>query len=207
MTEQALFVTGRLACPRLEAVLRQIDLPFGYEALDIGVKVAALMTGGILRNRLPRPLAADRVIVPGHCRADLGELARAFNTRFERGPDELNDLPAYLGKRGGLPDLSRHDLCIFAEIVDASALSLNALTDRARTLKAAGADVIDLGCLPDTPFPTLEEAVRRLRDEGFAVSVDSASTDELRRAAQAGADYLLSLTEHTLDTPALPGRC
>ena len=199
MSEQLLFVTGRLAKPRLEAVLSGMAPPFTYEILDIGVKVAALMTEPILLNRLSRPLQATRVILPGRCRADLARLSDAFGARFERGPDEVKDLPAFFGKRGGPPDLSGHDLRIFAEIVDASGLSVDALVARARALKAAGADVIDLGCLPDTPFPHLEDAVRRLRAEGLGVSVDSADADELRRGASAGADYLLSLTEHTLD--------
>jgi len=65
------------------------------------------------------------------------------------------DLPAFFGQHGGPPDLSRHDLRIFAEIVDASALSLDALSLRAAALAASGADVIDLGCLPDTRSPIL----------------------------------------------------
>ena len=199
MSERLLFVTGRLARPRLEAVLAAMAPSFVYEIFDIGVKVAALMTEPILMNRLPRPLPATRVVLPGRCRADLDRLAQAFGVAFERGPDEVKDLPAYFGKGGGPPDLSGHDLRIFAEIVDASALSLDALSARAGALRRAGADVIDLGCLPDTPFAHLEAAVRRLKGEGCAVSVDSADPEELRRGVAAGADYLLSLTEHTLD--------
>ena len=70
---------------------------------------------------------------------------------------------------------------------------------RAGAMRTAGADVIDLGCLPDTPFPHLEDAVRELKAQDFEVSVDSADVDELQRGAPAGADFLLSLTEHTLD--------
>src|SRR5262249_43135136 len=66
-------------------------------------------------------------------------------------------------------------------------------------MRAGGADVIDIGCLPDTPFPHLEDAVRELVAAGFVVSVDSADTGELRRGAKAGATFLLSLTEHSLD--------
>ena len=80
-----------------------------------------------------------------------------------RGPDEIADLPAFLGRAGEPPDLSRHDMRIFAEIVDAPMLSIEALVARARALAAAGADVIDLGCLPETPFPLLGEAVRELK--------------------------------------------
>src|SRR5690606_3230247 len=126
------------------------------------------------------------------------------------------DLPGYLGRAGQAPDLSHHDMRIFAEIVDAPMLSIEGLLARARKLVAAGADVIDLGCLPETPFPLLGEAVRELKRQGFSVSVDSASTDELLVGARAGADYLLSLNENTLPLvlghgatpvliPAMPG--
>ena len=95
----------------------------------------------------------------------------------------MKDLPAFLGKAGAPPDLSRHELRIFAEIVDASQIVVEAIVARAEALRAEGADVIDLGCLPDTPFPHLEETVRDLKGRGFAVSVDSADPDELRRGA------------------------
>lgn len=197
MAERLLFLTGRLARARLERIVAA--LPIEGRVLDLGVKVAALMTQAIIARRLPRPLQAERVIVPGRCRADLAMLSDLFGASFERGPDELADLPAWLGHAGGRPDLSRHDTRIFAEIVDASALPLAELTARAKKLGAAGADVIDLGCLPDSPFPLLEAAVAALQAEGMQVSVDSADPAELRRAAEAGADFLLSLTEHNLD--------
>ncbi|MGZ3319766.1 MAG: DUF6513 domain-containing protein [Xanthobacteraceae bacterium] len=200
MAERILFLTGHLARPRLEKVLARIeDADFEWSIFDVGVKVAALMTEAIISRRLPRPVQAERIVVPGRCRADLDRLSGEFGVRFERGPEELKDLPAYLGKRGRGLDLSRHDMRIFAEIVDASALSVDAILARATAMRAAGADVIDLGCLPDTPFPLLEDAVCELKAAGLPVSVDSAATDELRRAAKAGASFLLSLTEHTLD--------
>jgi dihydropteroate synthase-like protein len=200
MTDRLLFLTGRLARPRLERVLDcMAPTPFDWTVLDVGVKVAALMTEPILMGRLRRPLEADRVVLPGRCRADLNRLSDAFGVPFERGPEELKDLPAYFGKRGAPPDLSRYAIRIFAEIVDAPRLSIEALIKRADVLKAAGADVIDLGCLPDTPFPHLDEAVRALKEAGFLVSVDSYESEELRRGAAAGADFLLSLTEYTLD--------
>ena len=157
------------------------------------------MTEAIISRRVPRPVQADRIMVPGRCRADLDRLSADFGVRFERGPEELKDLPAYFGKRGRGLDLSRQDMRIFAEIVDASALTVDAIVARAIAMRAAGADVIDLGCLPDTAFPHLEDAVRELKAAGLTVSVDSAAAEELRRAAKAGAAFLLSLTEHTLD--------
>jgi dihydropteroate synthase-like protein len=198
MSDRTLFLTGHLARGRLEKVLRDAELSFAWSVFDVGVKVAALMTEPIIMRRLPCPVDAARIILPGRCRANLDHLSAQFGVPFVRGPDELKDLPAYFGKRGRGHDLSRHDMRIFAEIVDASALSVDAIVARAAAMRAAGADVIDLGCLPDTPFPHLQDAVRALRSSGHTVSVDSADTEELRRGAAAGAQYLLSLTETTL---------
>jgi dihydropteroate synthase-like protein len=199
MKERILFLTGRLAQSHLEKVLQGVaPTAFDWSVLSVGVKVAALMTEPILMRRLPRPINADRVVVPGRCRADLTRLAGAFGVPFQRGPDELKDLPTFLGRAGAALDLTRHALRIFAEIVDASQMGVEAILARAGALRAEGADVIDLGCLPDTPFPHLEDAVRELKARGLAVSVDSAEPDELRRGGLAGADYLLSLTERNL---------
>ncbi len=199
MSERLLFITGHLAFPRLERMVAS----FGEAARDwcihdIGVKVAALMTQEIIQRRLPRPVGADRVILPGRCRADLVTLSQDFGVAFERGPEEIADLPAYLGRGGTPPDLSRYDMRIFAEIVDASKMSVAEVLAKARELTSAGADVIDLGCLPDTPFDHLEETIAALKTDGLKVSVDSADVAELERAAKAGVDHLLSLDEQTL---------
>ena len=200
MPEHILFLTGRLAKPRVDQALAAMrPSEFTFTVRDIGVKVAALMTGEMIRRRLHAPLDADRVVVPGRCRGDLAALSEHFRTPFVRGPDDLKDLPHYFGKGRAERDLSRHDVRIFAEIVDAPSLDVGAIVARAQVHRAAGADVIDLGCLPDTPFPHLEDAVNALRSQGFTVSVDSADRDELLRGGRAGADYLLSLSEATLD--------
>jgi dihydropteroate synthase len=207
MAERLLLLTGHLAEPRLARLLAGLEPGrFDARALDVGVKVAALMTTPIVLRRLPRPLDVDRVIFPGRAALDPETLAQAFGVPFERGPDELADLERHLGSIGHRPDLSRHDTRIFAEIVDAPLLAPEALL--ARALHAEGADVIDLGCRPGTDFPGLEGAIRALKAEGLAVSVDTGDPGELRRGALAGADFLLSLTEHTLDlrdgTAAVP---
>jgi dihydropteroate synthase-like protein len=181
---------------------------FDWTIVDAGVKVAALMTGDIIRRRVTLPEGTTRVILPGRCRADLDALARHFGVPVERGPDEIVDLPAYFGRGAKPPDLSRHDIRIFAEIVDAPNLSPAAILARAQSLAVKGADVIDLGGLPDTPFPHLEDSVTLLKSAGLKVSVDSFSPDELKRGAGAGADFLFSLSEDTLDlafdTDAVP---
>ncbi len=200
MAERLLLLTGHLAHSRLVRLMTGLGaVPFAWKVLDIGVQVAALMTEAIILRRLPRPLEADRIIVPGRCRADLDRLARELGVAFVRGPDEIVDLPAFLGRGGRVPDLSRHDIHIFSEIVDVSALSIETILARATKMRRAGAEVIDLGCLPDTPFPHLEDSIRALKAAGHKVSVNSADRSELERGAAAGADYLLSLTEESLD--------
>ena len=197
--ERLVFLTGHLARARLERLLAGLgEADFGWQIIDIGVKVAALMTEDIIRRRLKLPDGTSRVLLPGRFRGDVDVLSRHFGVPFGRGPDEIADLPQFLGRAGNPPDLSRHDIRIFAEIVAAPTLAIDALIARAARLGAAGADVIDLGCLPETPFPLLAEAVRALKSEGFAVSVDSADPKELATGAAAGADYLLSLDETTL---------
>ena len=71
MAESILFLTGHLARPRLEAVLGAMKAGFDWKVLDIGVKVAALMTEDIIARRLPKPVEADKIMLPGRCRADL----------------------------------------------------------------------------------------------------------------------------------------
>ena len=198
MAESILFLTGHLARARLEAVLAGMDGAFDWKVLDIGVKVAALMTEEIIMRRLPNPVEADQVMLPGRCRADLERLSSRFGVPFLRGPDELKDIPTYFGRARKASDMTKYDIQIFAEIVDASALSVDSILKRASDYIQKGANVIDLGGLPDTPFPHLEEAIRTLKQQGYKTSVDSANPEELLRGGKAGADYLLSLNEDTL---------
>lgn len=199
MAEIRAFLTGKLARPRLEKVLTSLgQTEFEWRIVDTGVKIAALMTEDIIKRRVQLPEGTSQAVLPGRFRGNPDQLAEHFNVPFLRGPDELADLPAFLGREGGPPDLSKHDIRIFAEIVDASELSVDMIVARAKSLVAAGADVVDIGCLPDTPFPLLGEAVRALKQEGIAVSVDSANPQELSEANRAGADFLLSLSEETL---------
>ena len=205
MVDRILFLTGHLARPRLEKILADGALGFEWSVIDVGVKVAALMTEAIILRRLPRPIDADQVMIPGRCRADLQRLTTELGVPFVRGPDELQDLPGFFGRNGHGVDLSRYDIRIFAEIVDASALDVDTIIARAASMRAAGADVVDLGCLPDTPFPHLEDAVRAVQGIGCDVSVDSANIEELRRGGKAGARFLLSLTDATLDLASETG--
>jgi dihydropteroate synthase-like protein len=204
MSRHTLFLTGHLAEQRLRHVLAGLrDLDFAWTVHDIGVQVAALMTADLIRRRLPTgALGADRVVVPGHCQGDLAGLSAALGVAVERGPEDLHDLPAFFGRGGEAIDLSTHDVRIFAEIVDAPKLSLDGIVARALAFADDGAEVIDLGCLPAVPFAHLEEAVAAVKALGLLVSVDSADPAELRRGGRAGADFVLSLSEATLELAA-----
>ena len=209
--EHIVFLTGRLAEKSLHQVLEGMNpAPFTWEVREIGLQVAGLMTAEMIRRRVSPPVDASRIIVPGRCRGDLAALTEHYSVRFERGP-ERSEGPAWQFFRPARAqpfDLTRYETEIFAEIVDAPRLDLDGIAARARDYVAQGADVIDIGCLPETPFPHLEDAVRSLKAQGYRVSVDSMLSDELLRGGRAGADYLMSLNLDTLwiadEVPSTP---
>lgn len=198
MAEKILFLTGHLAEPRLKAVLEGMKPEFEWRVEDIGVKVAALMTEDIIMRRLEDARGADKILLPGRCRGDLDKLSAHYGVPVERGPDEVKDIPVFFGRARRASDMSKYDINIFAEIIDATAMSVEDILASAEDYSHRGADVIDLGCLPDTPFPHLEDTVKALKEYGYKVSVDSADPEELLRGGRAGADYLLSLDETRL---------
>ena len=204
MTEKILFLTGHIAEDSLRSVLASLgeSCDFVWHVHNIGVHVAALMTPSLIRRRLSLEAFGGekiaRIIVPGRVRGDIDGLSVHFSVPVERGPDDLRELPEHFGLTRQKADLSQHACLIFAEITDAPFLSIDALCLRADALVDDGADVIDLGCLPQVPFKHLEQSVAALRRRGIKVSIDSADDDELRRGADAGADYVLSLHEGNL---------
>jgi dihydropteroate synthase len=201
--ENLLFLTGKLAEKSLHKILAEVQSnpktpPFKYRIQQIGISVAALMTPDLIARRLKETGDADKVILPGLCLGDISQLEAKYGVVVERGPDDLKDLPQYFGHAGTTPDLSQYAVQIFAEIVDAPFLSVENIIKKAQQYQAQGANVIDLGCLPAVPFPHLADTVKALKALNFKVSVDSLNTDDLLIAGQAGADFLLSLTEKTL---------
>jgi len=198
MPEHILFLTGKLAEKQLRQILADMAPEFGYTVHQLGLSVAALMTADMIRRRLKDFFGADRVLVPGRCRGDLEQLSADLGIRIERGPEELRDLPEFFGKKSKKPTLNRYELRIFAEITEAPRMEVDAILRQARDYRRDGADVIDLGCLPATPFDHMEQAIAALKAEGFKVSVDSLENGDLLRGGKAGADFLLSLHEDTL---------
>lgn len=199
MPEHILFLTGKLAEKSLHKVLESMQpTEFTYDVRQIGISVAGLMTSDLVRRRVTDVGQATQILVPGRCRGDLEDLGLHYGIPVLRGPEELKDIPQFFGRAGKAADLSRYDVLIFAEIVEATQLDIPGILARAQRYRDDGADVIDLGCLPNTPFPLLEEAVQELHRNGFRVSIDSVEPADLKRGGAAGADYLLSLKEDTL---------
>ncbi len=200
MAEHILFLTGKLAEPSLRHELEALKgNAFTWEVRNPGISVAALMTADLICRRIREVPGVDRIIVPGKCGGDLARVERQLGVPVQRGPDELKDLPIFLGGQRRKLELDRYCIRIFAEIVEAPRLELPQILRQAARYRDDGADVIDLGYLPGVPFPHLEDCISALHEAGYAVSVDTLERAELLRAGKAGADYVLSLTESTLD--------
>jgi dihydropteroate synthase-like protein len=202
MTDHLVFLTGKLAKISLEKVLSDISSKnkFTYDVIDIGVNVAALATIKIIikKIKLDDISKATKIIIPGRCRGNIEELEKFSNKKCLRGPEELKDIPGFLGMQGKDLDLSKYDTKIIGEITEAPNMSIGEILDQAFLYKKDGADIIDIGCLPSTKFDHLSETIQELKNQDFIVSVDSLDTDNLITGANAGADFLLSLQEKSI---------
>lgn len=89
---------------------------------------------------------------------------------------------------------------IVAEVVDAPLLTEEELLERVRHYTNSGADIIDLGMIAGRDntekIPSLIESIKSAYD--VPVSIDSRNPRELKAAADAGADLILSLDESNL---------
>ena len=193
-----LFITGKLAEKGLKTVIDSIDdKDFTYEIRNLNVNVAALLTTDMIARRINDVSAFDEIIIPGRVRGDLQALEKSIDKKIIRGPDELKDLPTIFGCKPVKYDLSKFETSIFGEITDALNMTVDEVIKRAEYFRLEGADVIDIGCLPNKEFPHLEEIVQELKNRNFYVSIDSHNVDELIRGSKAGADYLLSIKDES----------
>lgn len=199
------FVTGRLAAPALEQVLRELapQAGFDYSIEALGITVAALMTPRWIASRLHVPTQATRVMLPGYCGGDLAPVQQAAGLPVETGPKDLRRLPEHFGRAAAKrPPPEDYDIEILAEINHAPRLPLAEIVAAAQALARDGADVIDLGCNPGDPWPGVGEAVRALRDVGLRVSIDSLDPAEIAAAAAAGAELVLSVNSSNCEAAA-----
>jgi len=193
--ERILFVTGRLAEFSLKRVLDDIqtERKFHYQICVLGISVAALMHVDWLCRRLSLSESFDRVVIPGWCQGDLNRLTQQFETPFERGPKDLFDLPSFLGTPPATPpDLQQFDIEILAEINHAPRMTDQQIITAAEDYRQAGADIIDLGCIPGESWSRAGDVTGLLRQSGFRVSIDSFDRSEVEAAVAQGAELVLS---------------
>lgn len=190
------FVTGRLAERALrrevESVAARLNCTYSIDVLPI--TVAALMTPAWVAKHWQVPAAATRVILPGYCAGDLTPLTSQVKIPVDCGPRDLRQLFEFFGQTDPRKaDYGRHDIAIVAEINHAPRLTTTEILEQARQLRAAGADVIDVGCDPGVTWSGVADAVHALRAEGHRVSIDSFNIQEVAAAVRTGAELVLSV--------------
>lgn len=194
MKKNILFITGKLAEKNLKKILDCIEeKDFSYEIRNLNINVAALLTTEMIYRRIGNVDNFSKIILPGKVRGDIDELAKKLKIKIERGPEELKDLPVMFGGNPLKYDLSKYEVHIFAEITDAPNMEIQEIISMANYYRDNGADIIDIGCLPNKPFPHLSETIQELKRQDFYVSIDSHLDKELILGGKSGADYLLSI--------------
>lgn len=197
------FVTGRLARRALEGVLRGTGIDYEVRALDRAV--AALMDTEFIAGQLGDLAGAEDVelvMIPGLCNGTVDVIERATGCRAVKGPNDLKDIPSFLGLQRREGEVPEPTAKIMAEIVGAPALTVDEIVRRARYYRDSGADIIDLGAEVSEPFPLVREAVRALKAEGFCVSIDTLRAEDLLAANEVGVDYVLSVNSTNMHIAA-----
>ena len=194
MKNNILFITGKLAEKNIRNILDSIkNKDFTYEIRNLNINVAALLTTEMIYRRIGNVDNFNKIVLPGKVRGDIDELAKKLKIEIKRGPEELKDLPVMFGGDPLKHDLSKYEVHIFAEITDAPNMKIQEIINMADNYRNNGADIIDIGCLPNKSFPHLSETIQELKRQDFYVSIDSHSDKELILGGKSGADYLLSI--------------
>lgn len=190
------FVTGRLAEQAVRRTVERVAQEVGFE-YSIGVMpitVAALMTSKWLLRHIEIPPEATSVLLPGYLDEEREALREQLPVDVDIGPRDIRDLPLFFGQKSAPDkDYGKWSTEIIAEINHAPRLSEIDLVGTAKQLVSDGANIVDLGCSPGHRWLGVADSVKRLRDEGIRVSIDSFDTTEVRDACEAGAELVLSV--------------
>jgi dihydropteroate synthase-like protein len=193
--ERIHFITGRLAKAALENVLAEIasKVQFEYSIQTLPITVAALLTPKWIAPRLKVPDGTTRICLPGYCDGDLAPINAVTDLPVDIGPKDLRRLPEYFGQTPKRISFGKWDIQIVAEINHAPRKSLPEILSIAESLRNDGANLIDVGCEPNSYWNGVEDCVAALRAEGHRVSIDSLNPKEISPAVKAGAELVLSV--------------
>jgi len=191
------FTTGRLARAALESIL--IDLApqagFEYSIQTLPITVAALLTPQWIAPRLEIPAGTTKIILPGYCDSDLAPLRAVTDIPIEIGPKDLRQLPEFFGQKANREGFGEWDIEIIAEINHAPRKSLPDILAMANSMRRDGANLIDVGCEPNSNWQGVGDCVKALLDAGHRVSIDSLNPVEISAAVKAGAELVLSVNK------------
>ena len=90
---------------------------------------------------------------------------------------------------------------VMAEVVDATGLDEQMLSERIRTFIEKGADIIDLGASLNATPDDVERAINVARKiSSVPISIDTLETPLIKRALEIGVDIVLSLNSSNIDS-------
>lgn len=196
------FVTGRLAEPSVRTVVAELAerLGFGYTIDVLPITVAALMNAKWLLRHLSVPAQATHLVLPGYLERELDLIQAQVAIPVACGPKNIRQLSSFFGLGAtAKQDYGDYSIQIIAEINHADRMSLDALIAQAIQLKEHGADIIDLGCSPDSTWQSIDLAVKQLKQLNLCVSVDSFNPVEVELACGAGAELVLSVNSQNCE--------
>ena len=189
------FVTGRLAARALKKMLAKLSeqVAFDYSVQVLPITVAALLTPKWIAPRLEVPDQATQLCLPGYCDGDLAPIQEVFDKPILVGPKDLRALPEFFGKPKVVENYGRYTIEIIAEINHAPRLTVEEVLKVAASMKRDGANLIDVGCEPNSEWKQVGYCVKTLKDAGHRVSIDSLNPEEIAPAVRAGAELVLSV--------------
>ena len=195
LREKIHFTTGRLARAALEGVLVELapNVGFEYSIQTLPITVAALLTPQWIAPRLEIPPGTTKIVLPGYCDTDLSPLQKITDIPIEIGPKDLRQLPKFFGQKPSRDGFGQWDIEIVAEINHAPRMDLSEILAMADSMRSDGANLIDVGCEPDSCWQGVGDSVKALRDAGHRVSIDSLNPVEISAAVAAGAELVLSV--------------